>query len=193
MTKDYSYSPHGLRSRIMECGYRSVDDFARSHGIHRNTLYAYLNGAKSILSNAAMKIAESIGVDDPLELAVEIPMGGSTERKLHAACKNVCEERPNVVCMLIGSRARGNSKPMSDYDVAFSGGMNELGADGYLNMRSELEDLIEDLPLSVDIVNLDGVSTSFLLEMNYIPCYICGNREAFAYFLGKLNGIRNST
>jgi predicted nucleotidyltransferase len=97
-------------------GFRSVEQLANSLGLHRNTIGNYLQGSPA-LPEALSRIL------DILELPPELAFQGSSVRvkipalaiaslvdKLNAAS-------PASAIVLFGSRARGNHKKFSDYDL----------------------------------------------------------------------------
>ena len=54
----------------------------------------------------------------------------------------------------------------------------------------QVEDIVDDLPRSVDVVNLDNAPLWFLEGIDYDPIYLGGKQGAFEFFLGVLNGIK---
>ena len=194
MARDYFFDKDFLRSRIAELGFRSIDDFARASGLHRNTLSAYLNGEKSILSDAASRISQALGID-AFTHSISRDMFScveSMDREIEKVCEAVCREDKLLVCVLFGSRASGRQHRYSDYDIGLSHGSAGLCTEDYLSLRIRLEDACDNFPAGVDFVNLDTAELWFLQEIDCIPKFISGNHESYIYLKGKLDGIRRA-
>lgn len=63
--------------------------------------------------------------------------------------------RQRVTIVLYGSRARGNARPNSDYDIALKS-VRPLPAEIISEIKFRLEE--SNIPFKVDIVDLAGVS-----------------------------------
>jgi len=169
-------------------GFSSVSDFAATAGVHRNTLRAYLSGSSSVFASSFNKICEALEVD-PLEL---IASGETSTAAIRRLLRDVSIGHPQCAFMLMGSRASGSHKTYSDWDIGITKGREKLSSAEYLKIKSHIQDLADDLPQSVDVVNLDQAPMWFLDEMDTAPQLLAGNRNACNYFLGKLDGIKKA-
>jgi len=66
---------------------------------------------------------------------------------------------PQSKIFLFGSRARNTHKEGADYDIAIDNGAI-IDRDTWLNLTSAIEE--SDIPVNVDIIDLNNVSTSFI-------------------------------
>ena len=115
-----------------------------------------------------------------------------TIRQLTWVLEPLVNQFPDVCFILIGSRARGNEKKYSDFDIGVTGGTDSVSFKKHLRLQSQLDDLVEDSPYMFDLINLDAAPSWFFLDMDYDPSYIVGSRQRWKFFQGKLNGIRGT-
>lgn len=193
MYREYRVNPDRALTALHKAGFKTWAEFSRAARIHRNTLEQYLSGRKLVLPVAVQRMAEKLDVD-PMELVYS---AGAVDdevdiRLLRRFLNPIAEQFPNVAFMLIGSRARGNARSRSDFDIALSMGEQPLSSREYLRVRSSIEDALEDFPRSVDIVNLDQAPLWFLADLNYAPVFVTGKQDSFKYLLGVVDGIRKT-
>ena len=75
-------------------------------------------------------------------------------------------------------------------DVVLTGTLHSV--DQYLNIKEAVCELAEDLPVGVDLVNLDRAPEWFLGAIDYVPQHLYGNESRYHYVLGLLDGIRKN-
>lgn len=80
----------------------------------------------------------------------------SLRKVKHAVLKAF--ENDNVMIVLFGSRARGNAHRTSDIDIGILPS-DEYDRDKIASLRAEFEEM--NIPYTVDLVNLSGVSGDF--------------------------------
>ena len=100
---------------------------------------------------------------------------------------------PPLCVGLIGSRACGDAHPYSDWDLAITGGAAPVSFDTYLDFRRRLDELSEDLPWSVQVVNLDAAPSWFLTAMDYEPVFVAGDVSSWQAFVQRLTDVRESS
>ena len=91
---------------------------------------------------------------------------------------------------MIGSRAQGNAREYSDWDVCVSGGRQIVSSNDYLKMKRILDDLAEDFPWNIDLLNVDQAPDWFLSDLDYDPVFLVGSRESYGYFLRIIDESR---
>ena len=170
-----------------------MQDFARQAGLHRNTVNLYLKG-KDVFADAFARMAARLGCD-PLELAIpvsdsDIPVKGIDEiRPIVAA---LVKHDKRIAVILIGSRARKRHHPHADWDIGVTGCDRPLDHAEHLEIKGIVDDLAEDLPHSVDVINLDAAPRWFLEGIDYDPVFLDGDRGGFLHFKGVLDGIKRT-
>ncbi len=163
---------------LKEKGYRSVKELAENLGVHRNTIHHYLSG-RAVLPAAFERIITALGVT-PAEILVAKP---EAKPLLHPGIATLIDqlhlEFPNVTFVLFGSRATGRAKKYSDWDL---GVFSSDGIDHalYRKIARRKDDLAEDLPYFVDVVNLSCADASFLREASRGWTYLTGLQQDWA-------------
>ena len=177
--------------RLREMGYKSMLDFARRFGIHRNTLLLYLKG-KDVFSSSFARITEALKID-PAEIMMPI-----SDKKIKIDAIDeirpiialIIKHDPNIAVFLLGSRAKGKKREHADWDIGITRGRKPIDGNEYLKLRMMVNDAAEDLLHNVDIVNLDRAPAWFLEGIDYEPVFLDGDRESFSYFKGVIDGIK---
>lgn len=169
-------------------GFRSLTTFAASKGFNRMTLYHYLQG-KGPFSETYYKLCEILETD-PLQLLVpmvsenKVPLVGEISPLVSTLVKRL----PDLAVGLFGSRVTGRAKEYSDWDLGVTRGSQGISGREYLSLKDVLEDVSEDLPRSVDLMNLDQAPLWFFRDIDYEPLFLGGNEKSWNFFLGVLRG-----
>ncbi len=182
-----------LNQEIKRKGFGSIGSFLKEAGLHRNTLRRYSDNKNSIFTPAIEKIANFLKID-PLTISASGKNknnSSSEKEKILEILGELSKENKLAFC-LFGSRARGSARQYSDWDIAVTNGEENLKSETYLNLKELLNQATDDLPVKVDLVNIDEAPEWFLSEINYAPVFLCGNRESYNFFIGVLHGIRKS-
>lgn len=167
-------------------GYKNHTDFCRKTGLHKNTLQYYLSG-KDVFSNRLYDIATALDVDlkDLITRSdVDIENVYEIEHIINTLSAY------GLAVVLLGSRAEGKSKKFSDWDIGITKGKERLSGRDFIRLRSIVQDLAEDLPRKVDLVNLDAAPVWFLISIDYDLVFLGGDKLAYNYFKGVLDGIK---
>jgi predicted nucleotidyltransferase len=168
-------------------------DFAQRSGLHRNTVNLYLKG-KEVFADAFVRIAAALGCD-PLDLAMpvsdaDVPVKDMDEiRPIVAA---LARQDKQIAALLIGSRAKGKHHQHADWDIGITRCTEPISSDACSTMKQAIDDIADDLPHGVHLVNLDESPRWFLEGIDYAPIFLDGDRESFIHFMGVLNGIKRS-
>ena len=168
-------------------GIRSTLALSRLSGIHRNTLAPYLNGEKSIYSNAILDLAKFLELD-PERLRVE----DSTTPDLFInkladdAHQTFANSYPELAIFLFGSRAKQKARKFSDYDLAVTNGLKPISAKDFLTMKEYVCNEADNFAWKIDLVNIDQAPTWFLSDLGSEPTrLLAGSSEAYNFFKGR--------
>lgn len=190
---DYQIDQRKLTRLALARGYPNLTAFAKKVGIHRNSLGEYLGG-KGVFTSVVTKLAEGLDCS-PLDfvqrrvLQVNIDQASKV---LQGALERVVREDEDLCFLLIGSRARGTARELSDWDVGVTAGPRGLTAEAYLRLKGQIEDQVDNLPVGVDVVNLDAAPEWFLAGIDYQPRLLAGNEGSYLYLIGKIHGVRKA-
>lgn len=154
-------------------GYRSIGEFAGSLGIHRNTVYHYLSGhgvfpenfekiirALDLRPRDTLIDKDNEAITSPLEYIAPLVDG------LHL-------EFPNVTFILFGSRSGGTAQKYSDWDIGVFAAEG-LPHDIFRKISRRKDDLAENLPFFVDLINLNRADDDFLRQASHHWMFLAG-------------------
>ncbi len=196
MNSEYYLDIHKLKTLVAKRGYVSMSQFLIAIGLHRNTLLQYQQKKKSVFSSAFEKIVASLQAD-PLKLMTQDDARSDTlqfaEEDLREIVQKLAVRHPSAVFVLLGSRARGSARQYSDWDLGISGGNAGITSDQYLLVKDELETATDNLPVSVDLVSMDAAPLWFLQQVGKDPKFFAGNRAAYFFLMGVLDGIAKAS
>lgn len=182
-----------FRRLLIGKGYANLLDFSRKTLIHRNTLNNYISG-KSVFAGAFEDIAEKLDVS-PLELIMPISdtsVDIDNIDELKPVIAKIVGMDKNIAVLLLGSRANRREKKYSDWDIGITRSSNQIEAKEYLRIKEAVLSAADDLPRSVDIINLDSAPVWFIKNIDYEPVFLDGKWESYLYFKGVLDGIKKA-
>lgn len=191
---DYRLDEQRLRAASAAKGYSSLGALLRRAGLHRNSLNEYLEGGRSVFSSVTRKICDALDCD-PLTLLSRKEFPVATDAVSGAVInilEELCKDRPRVALFMLGSRARGTHQEGSDIDIAITGGAQKITTEEYLQIKMELQDAVENLPLEVDLINFDQAPRWFVAAITYTPKFMAGNPATFTHAMGVLDGVRKT-
>ena len=176
-----------LQREIHAHGFSSVQDFADSVGLHRNTVGNYLSG-KTALPGALARILDALDLAPAEVLSL-------SQRRRHVpglAINDLIETLhtvvPDTALVLFGSRARVTAKRYSDYDI----GVYSSGALSF-PVYSRLLDLVstwnEQSFVMSQLVDLSRAEESFLNDIAEDLQFLAGSRAAWCDLLQQA-GLR---
>jgi predicted nucleotidyltransferase len=168
----YIIDSNRFKKALKARGYKSIGQLAKSLGIHRNTIHYYLSG-NGVLPDNLEKMLHALDLK-PADIIIEKREEPSLKlAPIALLIDRLHEEFPDVTIVLFGSRPRGTAHKYSDWDLGvFSkGGIpHEL----YRSMVIRKNELVEDLPFFVDLVNLNRADKSFLRESSRHWIFLAG-------------------
>ena len=190
---DYFLDRRAFRRAMKQAEFENPAQFLNASGLHRNTLGQYLRNERSVFSSGFLRIAESLKVD-PLTLIRPETQSYTinTKSTLVALLTEALRSHPELCAVLLGSRAKGSATQFSDWDIGLTSGNSELESEEYLEVKERILELADDLPVGVDIVNLDQAPSWFLREIDYEPEFLTGEKSHLLFLQGVLNGIRKN-
>ncbi|OGQ46798.1 MAG: hypothetical protein A3H42_03505 [Deltaproteobacteria bacterium RIFCSPLOWO2_02_FULL_46_8] len=186
----YRLDPVKFKKRVSELGYQSILEFARKSAIHRNTVQKLLGG-DSIFLSSFEKIAEKLEMD-PLELmmpTVKLDPSIPNLDELESIVPLLSRKNKKMAIVLIGSRAFGNPKKYSDWDVGIFGHPQPISGMEYLALKRFVEEKTENHVRQVDLVNLNQAPLWFLENLKKPLVFLGGNKESYYYLQGWIDGI----
>jgi len=188
----YRLDPAKLKIAVQQAGFRHATALTAAHKINRATLNNYLKG-RGPFPESYYKICDALKAD-PLELLSPVASRQDLPHleELGPLLQAVTRRDPNLAVGLLGSRASGKAKKYSDWDLGLTRGSDSLSTKDYLRLKQIVSDLAENLPRSVDLVNLDGAPAWFLKDLDYEPIFLAGNEISWAHFLGVLHGSQKA-
>jgi len=181
-----------LKRLIARNGYANVAQFAIRNRINRATLNNYLKG-KGPLSESFYDLCQALKAD-PLTLLVpasSLPQVQYLD-EIMPLVKAVTAHDEQVAIGLLGSRVKGTMRRYSDWDLGITHGAGRLTGEIFLGLKRIVDDLADDLPRNVDLMNLDQAPGWFLKGIDYDPIFLAGNETSWNYFLGVLHGARKA-
>ncbi|MFH1130771.1 MAG: helix-turn-helix domain-containing protein [Pseudomonadota bacterium] len=187
----YVLNQKAFQYHLREKGYRNVLDFAQQVGIHRNTISQYLKG-KGVFSSSFERIARTLGID-PLKLAM--PVSDTTAKiqeldVIRPAIALLTKHDKKITVVLLGSRAKRKNSRFADWDIGILRVAPPISGIEFLELKSVLNDLVDDLPHNVDLINLDKAPGWFFQKMEYEPIFLDGDEHNFIYLKGLIHGTK---
>ena len=162
-----------FKKALKEKGYRSIGRLAKALGIHRNTIHHYLSG-NGVFPENLEKILRALDLKPDSILIEKDTSGVWSLEPIASIIDKLRVEFPDITFVLFGSRPRGTAHKYSDWDIGVysEGGLSH---DLYRQVVRRTDDLVEDLPFFVDVVNLDRADKSFLREVSKNWIFLAGN------------------
>lgn len=188
----YQLDANKLRKILSQKGFYNLSHFTKANRLNRATLHHYLKGVGPF-PKSYYKICEALQTD-PLDLLAPT-LAHQAIPQIHEITpliKEISQYSPELSIGLFGSRAKKKAKLYSDWDLGVSQGDNPLSSRDYLRLKNKISDLSENLPRSIDLINLDQAPSWFLQEIDYKPVFLGGNKTNWGYFLGKLHAIQKN-
>jgi predicted nucleotidyltransferase len=143
-------------------GYRSIGALAKQLGMHRNTVHHYLSG-NGVFPENLEKMLSALDLK-PWDVLVEKREEPTLLLEpIAPLIDQLHREFPDVTFVLFGSRTRGRAHKYSDWDI---GVFSEKGMshEEYRRIALRADELAEDLPFMVEVVNLNRADSAFLRD-----------------------------
>ena len=187
MHNKYVINRNVFDSLLKEKGYKNYIDFCQTNNIHKNTLNYYLSG-KDDFSDKLYVIASKLDVEPVDIIKPEKGKVSNFDEIKQIAGELTLDE--SVAVILLGSRARGNFKKYSDWDIGITKGEKRIEGRAFLRLKGRISELAENLPRKVELINLDAAPNWFLDSIDYSLIFLGGNLEAFYYMKGVTDGLK---
>lgn len=188
---DYCLDVKKFKQSLAEVGYESLSAFSLASKIHRNTLQGLLAG-KQVFVASFLDLAAQLK-KDPLELLSvqsSLSVKISYIEELRPILPQLLKLDPKIAIVLLGSRARGNAKKYSDWDLGLFRYPEPLSGREYLRLKRVAEDESENLVRKIDVINLNQAPLWFLQGVKQDVVFLDGVQESFLYLKGMLDGIQ---
>ncbi|OGQ26686.1 MAG: hypothetical protein A3B79_07320 [Deltaproteobacteria bacterium RIFCSPHIGHO2_02_FULL_50_15] len=171
----YVIDPTAFLGALKQKGYRSIGELAHSLGIHRNTIHHYLSGHPVLPGNFS-RLMEALNLK--LEDALIKKGEGSfvLSEEMATLVDQLYSEFSQVSFLLFGSRAQGRAHKYSDWDLGLFS-QQDITHRHYIKMLLRKDELTEDLPYFVDLVNLNRADPSFLRKASKHWIFLTGKQK----------------
>ena len=178
-----------FQEALQKAGYRTIQQLAQKLSIHRNTIHHFLAGAP-VFPESISKIFSALGVE-PFEILKRTRKDYGVDL-IAVLTDALLETKGNMCIVLFGSRARGSNKKFSDFDL---GVYSRDGMDHreYLKLLTCKDDNAEDLPVTVDLVNLNRADKDFLGSIGTDMRFIGGRLSDWLKLKGSVCGQKTGS
>jgi predicted nucleotidyltransferase len=180
----YTLDTDSLSEAIRQSGFRSLSDIAQHLGYHRNTLGHFARG-ESVFPKSLHSLFNFLGIDGRRHIRMlENTQPDDTIVKI---VDEIIAATPHCCIVLFGSRARGNYRPYSDYDLGIFSA-SALNHEHYLDMIDIVENVSEDFAFKVQLVNLCKAEKYFLKQIGLDLKFLGGRMSDWIKLKEKVNG-----
>ena len=170
-----------VRQAMSRRGFTTVQQLADAIGVHRNTVNAYLAGERA-LPDALERMLEVLNLS-PAEV---LKQGRARKQvaglKVRAALEILQSRCPDGAYVLFGSRARGNHKPQSDYDIGIYRRVPFPIAE-FSALLTIADEWNEKNLSTIQLVNLSNADRKFLGEIAVDAKFLGGQFAEWAELL----------
>lgn len=153
----YELDSKKLTDTIKASRFKSISKLAQSIGVHRNTISHFLKEGVSVIPESLTKLFSALGKD--AREYIILKDGGRVDIAFIVDC--ILDLNPKCCVVLFGSRARGSYRKFSDYDIGIYS-REGINHETYCNTINKVEEITEDFPYLVQVVNLNRADQSFM-------------------------------
>lgn len=164
-------------------GIRSIQALAKKLGYHRNTFNAYFSGHRA-LPEALEKLIVELELPPAAVLKLVRPNKRLPALPLQQLIKDLHRKIPEAAIVLFGSRARGEGKKYSDYDLGIYQ-EPELSLDEYSKLLSLVAQWNATHFSTAQLVNLTNADSEFLISIREDVVFLAGDFQAWCDFLRR--------
>lgn len=186
---NYVIDPKEFQMALERAGYRSIQQLAQQLSIHRNTIHHFLSGA-SVFPESIGKIFSALDIE-PMAILKKKAQGYDVSL-ITGLVDALFEKRRNMCVVLFGSRARQTNSRFSDFDLGIYA-REGLSHTEYLDLISCRDDNVEDLPVTVDLVNLCRADKDFIENIVGDLKFLGGRLSDWLELKGKADGQKAGT
>ncbi len=187
----YQIDPIKLHALMKTKGLHNLSQLANATGLHRNTLHRIFKG-ESPFTHAVETLSQHLQID-PLSLLSSILPGSNKIKdieKLGPIIQSLAAANKEIAIFLLGSRTTQKAKPYSDWDIGICAYPHPINGKLFLKYKNLTEELAENLPYKIDLINLNAAPDWFLESIQNNFMFLAGNEKSKIYFEGILNGIQ---
>lgn len=170
----YKLNTEAFHKALRNKGFSSLEKLAQSLKLHRNTIHHYLSGSR-VFPEGLEKIICALELT-PHDAFIETGEEDSIPKTISDLIDKLHTEFPNVTFILFGSRTQGRAHKYSDWDIGIYS-INGIEHSIHRKILRRRDELAEDLPFNIDLVNLNRANSSFLHEAS----------RGWQFLTGKLN------
>ena len=172
-----------LEQAMREHGFESVRAFADALGVHRNTVHNYLHG-RATLPDAFVRMLVALDLDPGEVLRLRRPSVHVPALRVADLVDELAAVLPEAAIVLFGSRARGDAKPHSDYDLGvFRSGPLEFTE--YSRALDVVEEWNERSLSRAQLVDLVRADPDFVVDIADDLRFLAGSLRAWCDLLRK--------
>ena len=185
LTPSYILNRDLILNRMKRYGIRSLGALADLVGVHRNTIQHFMGGQPVFPESIARMIA-LLELTPAQALILKEDHNDPVWKRISGVVSTLYETFPGVTFVLFGSRAKGEARRYSDFDLGLFS-KKGISTKDYLKIVERVEELGEDLPFRIDLVNLTVAEDSFIRSISPAAVFLAGNRLAWESFRTELN------
>jgi len=158
-------------------GIRSIAALARRTGVHRNTIGRFMWGGEPVVPESVSRILDELSLEpgEALERKGQEDTARSSSEALAQLVDELLERHPKGAYVLFGSRARGDARRYSDFDLGVYS-RDGLELTPYLELLRIKERHEDRLPWFIDLVNLNNADPAFLGRIGGDMKFLAGRR-----------------
>jgi predicted nucleotidyltransferase len=157
----YVLNIDSLTALARQSGFKSLSDLGQHLGFHRNTLGHFARG-ESIFPKSLHALFTFLGVDGRKH--IQLLEHSKADTTLAQIVDAILAAAPTCCVTLFGSRSRGTNRPYSDYDLGLFS-KSQVSHAQYLELVEVVEEVSEDFPFRVQLVNLCKAENEFLSQI----------------------------
>ena len=183
IVQKYELDIKSLTDAIRQRGFKSLSDIAQHLGYHRNTLGHFARG-ESVFPKSLQTLFNFLGIDG--RKYIRLLEHAQLDDTIAKIVDKIIAATPYCCIVLFGSRARGNHRPYSDFDLGIFS-VNEFSHEHYLHMIDIVEDVSEDFAFRVQLVNLCKADHYFLNQIGSDLKFIGGRMSDWIKLKERVN------
>jgi len=156
-------------------GFKSIEALAKKLKIHRNTINYYLKG-NGVVPNSLGKLLEALDLTPANAFIRKRSEIMIPQEPIANLIDQLHKKFHELSFVLFGSHTKGVTHKYSDFDIGVfkEGGLHHELFSDLLLAKNELE---EDLPFFVDLVNLNNADPYFLRNISTSWMFLTGKQK----------------
>lgn len=172
---------------MKERGYSSIEELANALGVHRNTIFPYLSGDRA-LPDCLDRLLFMLNLSPREALIPNYRTKKQYGLELSMLLSDLVQANPLCAFFLFGSRARGDFKKYSDYDLGVYS-KNGLGFSEFSKLIDLAKKWEEDKHYDVNLTNFTLADAEFIMNVSRDWVFLGGDLASWVD-LHKKAGIK---